>query len=69
MFLKYKLIRETFRVYACKQPYNVMLGQQEILKIGYKIHFLTTAKIFTYFGGSTKFLIEWWGFLALPPPP
>ena len=36
---------------------------EKFLKKGRKIHnFCATTKFFTYFWGSTKFLIEWWGF-------
>ena len=40
-----------------------MLAQQENLEKGRKIHnFWATEKFFTYFWGSTKFLIQWWWF-------
>ena len=43
--------------------YKFILMQREILEKGHKIYnFLARAKFFTYFWGSTKFLIEWWGF-------
>ena len=41
----------------------VSLSLDKISKNGRKIHnFGATAKFFTYFWGSTKFLIQWWWF-------
>ena len=35
---------------------------EKFFKKGHKIHnFCATTKFFTYFWGSTKFPIEWWG--------